>query len=224
MTGTISGLPVLGAAVVDLLGHDWEFVQTRHSRTTGSIRHREGKHIGFVFTEEANGNLTVQVGDSQPLGVLQTTEIAQETEPAAKAIVDVIRDSLTSLPAKLDDQLPFETLLAVYHRAERLMGAHIEQVLPRHVEGAVRAALEEKTLAEHGPPVSAAFDTTEQDNGYVWLADATQVVLTDGTRRTVDLGLTGQCRRFLVDHALKHEVGDDNILTVAFAPPCLRIA
>ncbi|MEU0215187.1 hypothetical protein ABZ281_08700 [Streptomyces sp. NPDC006265] len=224
MTSTVSGFPALGAAIVDLLGHDWEFGQTRPLRTTGSIRHRDGKHIGFVVAVEANGNLTVQAGDSQPLAVLQTTETAQDTEHAANAVVDLIRDSLKSVPTKLDDQLPFETLLAVYHRAERLMSAHIEQVLPRHVEGAVHAALDEKTLAEHGAPVSASLDTTEQDNGYVWLADETLVVLADGTQRTVDLGWAGQCRNFLVDHALKHEVGDLDVLTVTFAPPGLRIA
>nr|WP_024127287.1 hypothetical protein [Streptomyces sp. F8]AHE40023.1 Hypothetical protein pFRL5_360c [Streptomyces sp. F8] len=224
MTSTVSVFPVLGAAIIDLLGHDWEFVHTRPSRTTGSIRHRDGKHIGFVVAVEANGNLTLQAGDSQPLAVLQTTETAQDTEHAANAVVDLIRDSLKSAPVKLDDQLPFETLLAAYHRAERLMNAHIEQVLPRHVEGAVCAALDEKTLTEHGSPLSATFDTTEQDNGYVWLADETQVVLADGTQRTVDLGWAGQCRNFLVDHALEHEVGDDDVLTVTFAPPGLRIA
>lgn len=224
MTSTVSGFPVLGAAIVDLLGHDWEFVQTRPSRPIGSIRHREGKHIGFVVAVEASGNLTVQVGDSQPLAVPHAIEAAPDTEHAANAVVDMIRDSLKSVPVNLDDQLPFESLLAVYHRAERLMSAHIEQVLPRHVEGAVRAALDEKTLAKHGAPVSAAFDTTEQDNGYVWLADQTQVVLSDGTRRTVDLGWAGQCRTFLVAHALEHEVGDDDGLTVTFAPPGLRLA
>ncbi|MFI6688068.1 hypothetical protein [Streptomyces sp. NPDC050485] len=174
---------------------------------------------------DPHGNLTVQADGSEPLAVLQTVGAAPGIDHVAGAVADVIRDSLKTVPVEMDDgQLPFETLLAIYRRAEDLMTAHSEQVLPRHVEGAVRAALDEKTTAEHGAPVTAEFETTEQDNGYVWLADETQVVLADGLRRTVNLGWTGQCRSFLVDHALAHEVGDDSVLTVTFDPPGLHIA
>ncbi|MFI1648261.1 hypothetical protein ACH4XT_15160 [Streptomyces avidinii] len=223
MTSTFS-LRALETAIVDLLGHDWEFVPTEPSRATGSIRHRDGKHVGFLVTVEPHGNVTIQTGASGPLAVLQTTSPAQDVDRIANTVVDAIHGSLRTVPVELNDQLPFETLLAVYHRASDLLVEHNEQVLPRHVEGTVRAALDEGTLAEHGAPVSAAFDTTEQDDGYVWLADETHVVLADGTRQTVNLGRSGLCRSLLVDHALEHEVGDDDVLTVTFSPPSLRIA
>ncbi|MER5549621.1 hypothetical protein ABT072_46315 [Streptomyces sp. NPDC002589] len=223
MTSTGFNLPALTTAIVGLLGHDWEFAQTDPSHATGSIQHRDGKHDGFVVALDPHGNPTVQANSPEPLAVFQTASPAQGIDHVADAVADVIRDSLKRIPVELDGSLPFETLQAIYHRAENLMTAHSEQVLPRHAQGAVCAALDEKTLTEHGAPVSAAFDTTERDDGYVWLADETQVVLADGTRRTVDLGWTGQCRSFLVDHALTHEVGDDDVLTVTFDPPGLRI-
>ncbi|MEU7072973.1 hypothetical protein AB0B30_27960 [Streptomyces narbonensis] len=215
--------PALATALTDLLGHDWEFAQDYPSPATASIRHCDGKHPDFLITEDDHGHLTIRTGASEPLAVLQLTSADQDADRVASEVEDVLHHSLQAVPDALNNQLPFETLLAIYDKASRLLNEHNEQVLPRHVERTIRAALDEQTLTDHGAPVSAGLDTTEQDDGYVWLADETRVVLADGTQQTVSLGREGRCRSFLVDHALEHEVGDDNVLTVTFNPPNLRI-
>lgn len=215
--------PALPTAIIDLLGHDWEFTQHAPSTATASIRHYDGKHPDFLITEAPHGGLTIRTGTAKPLAVLQLTSPDQDAGQVAAEVVDAIRRSLRAVPDALTNQLPFETLLSIYDTASRLLNEHNQQALPRHVERTIRAALDERTLTAHGAPVSAAFDTTEQDDGYVWLADEARVVLADGTQRTVCLGWEGRCRGFLVDHALEHEVGDDDVLTVTFNPPGLCI-
>ncbi|MFE0777007.1 hypothetical protein [Streptomyces sp. NPDC058861] len=220
---SILSLPALATAITDLLGHDWQFTQDDPSPATASIRHCDGKHPGFLISEGDHGRLIIRTAASEPLAVLQFTGHDHDTDHIAAEVEDVIHRSLHAVPDALNSQLPFETLIAIYDTASRLLNEHNEQVLPRHVERTIRTALDKQTLADHGAPVSAAFDTTERDDGYVWLADETRVVLTDGTERTVHLGRGGRCRSFLVDHALENEVGDDNVLTVTFDPPALRI-
>ncbi|MGY4963568.1 hypothetical protein [Streptomyces sp. 900105245] len=215
--------PALAAAVIDLLGHDWDFAPDDPASATASIRHCDGKHPGFLLAEDRHGRLTIRTSAAEPLAVLQLTSADQDVDHVATEVEDVIHRSLQPVPDALTNRLPFETLLAIHDTATRLLNEHNEHVLPRHVELTVRAALGEQTLTEHGAPVSAAFDTTEQDDGYVWLADETRVVLADGTHKTVRLGREGRCRSFLVDHALEHEVGDDDVLTVTFNPPGLDI-
>ncbi|WDN55910.1 hypothetical protein [Streptomyces clavuligerus] len=215
--------PTVATAVIDLLGHDWEFAQDDPEPATASIRHRDGKHPGVLLTEGLHGRLIIWSGPSEPPAVLQLTGPDQDADHIAAAVEDVLHRSLKAVPSALNNQLPFETLLAIRDRASNLLTEHNEQVLPRHVERTVQAALDEQTLAEHGAPVSAVLDTTEQDDGYVWLADETRVVLADGTHTTICLGWEGRCRTFLVDHALDHEVSDDDVLTVTFDPPGLRI-
>ncbi|MEU8542925.1 hypothetical protein AB0C52_23565 [Streptomyces sp. NPDC048717] len=220
---SILNRPALAAAVINLLGHDWEFAPDDPALTTASIRHCDGKHPGFLLAEDQHGRLTIRTGASEPLTVLQLTSADQDFDHVASEVEDVIHHSLRPVQDSLNNQLPFETLLAIHDTASRLLNEHNAQVLPRHVERTIRAVLDEQTLTEHGAPVSAVLDTTEQDDGYVWLADETRVVLADGTHKTVCLGREGRCRSFLVDHALEHEVGDDDILTVTFNPPDLRI-
>ncbi|MFB6629954.1 hypothetical protein ACFCWY_08670 [Streptomyces sp. NPDC056362] len=224
-------LPALGftlfdvaTAAVRVLGHDWEAAPVGLWQTSGTISHRDGHHDGFTLSTNTLGELLIKSITTGVPSLVRDVAPEQGLDYVAALVAATIRESLAQRMFTSDEPLPFETLIAIYRDVERLMQEHVERVLPRHVQGAVLDVLDEEALAKHGAPRSVVFETTEQDDGYVWLADEVTVEFSDGIHDVMELGHYNICRTFLADHALAHEVGDHSVLTVTFDPPALALS
>ncbi|WP_328491237.1 hypothetical protein [Streptomyces zaomyceticus] len=227
MTITVFTLPALATATAGILGHDWDAAPVGPWEVSGFISHRDSKHNGFLVAVNSDGDLYVQGDGPDPLAVLQDVSPYEENLTyVAERVASVIVDSLQQVPVELDGPLSYETLEAIRREADRLMTEHTEHVLPRHVLGAVTAALSGEQRTAHGAPQSAVLGTIEQDEGDVWHADQTEVRFADGTTVTVSLPhpYGDPCRNHLVRHALASGICDGDTLTVTFDPPALDIS
>lgn len=223
MSTTVFTLPALASAAAGLLGHDWEAGPVGPWEVSGFISHRDSKHDGFIVAVDPHGDLYVQGDGPEPLAVLRDVCPRQDVTYVAERVAGVIVDSLKRVPVELEGPLPYETLEAIWREADRLMTEHTEHALPRHVLGAVTAALSDEQSTQHGAPQSAVLGTIEQDEGDVWHADETEVQFADGATVRVSLPWD-HCRDHLVRHALASAICEGDTLTVTFDPPALDIS